>query len=104
MLFFLARRRARFTPVTAPSTPGSFSGSSTSVGYADLTWTDVTGESEYELEYGSAPSFFPLATLPPGTISYTHSITGPVDVDYRIRANNGGGRSAWSSTITVSVL
>jgi len=93
-----------FNTVTPPATPGSFSGSSTSPGYADLTWTDVVGESEYELEYGTAPSFFPLATLPAGTISYTHLITGPVDVDYRIRANNGGGPSAWSSTITVSVL
>ncbi len=73
-----------------------------------LSWSDnATNGKQQTLQRctgANCAGFVTLANLARNTISYTDStVTAGQTVRYRIRAQNGGGVSAWSNVIEVSV-
>lgn len=87
-----------FTVVSPPTTPGSFTATPVGQVEINLTWTDSTDETSYEIDYGSdGVTFFALSTPAANATSYSHGgLTAGTQVYYRIRAVNSGGNSAYA--------
>jgi len=92
-----------------PTVPGSLSAVAANSGTINLTWTDSTGETSYQLQRknGNCASLNPWAdVLPaPAMDAAAYSNTGLVPTTmyaYQLRAINAFGPSAWSNCSTVS--
>ena len=84
-----------------PPTPSGFLGAIVSPGQIDLQWTDVQGETAYELEerVPNTTTYQVLVSLGANTIARTVYVGGGTDHEYRLRAINSGGSSAPTSTV-----
>lgn len=72
-----------------------------------VTWTNVAGETRYEIERCQGVrscSFQPLVSnVPADSASYDDVVPASGAYGYRVRACNGSGCSAWAQTTLVSV-
>ncbi|MCC6931249.1 MAG: fibronectin type III domain-containing protein, partial [Gemmatimonadaceae bacterium] len=95
---------------TVPPTPVGVSATALSVSRIDVGWSDVTGETSYEVQVqgGQWPSFVPLTTLAANVTVYSHSdavnLAPGTQYCYRVRAVNATGPSAWSTTRCATTL
>jgi hypothetical protein len=92
---------------TPPAAPAGFAPSVTVGSDVTLTWFDDSdGETGYEVERGigcPAASFVLLATLPPDSEKYVDGSTEPESTyEYRVRAINESGGSAWTPVACVT--
>lgn len=74
-----------------------------------LAWTDTaTDETGFQVERCvilACPTFTPLITLPAGTVSFVDpGYTGGGTTQYRVRAVNASGASAYSNVASVSTF
>lgn len=93
-------------PPTPPSAPSNFVGVLTpTTNLPQLTWTDVSDETSYQLERRVSGGTFTLyQTLAAESVSYVDAgVVAGTTYDYRLRAVNAGGASAYSATATLSV-
>jgi len=93
--------------VIATAVPVAPTVDSTATGYHDLTpvldWGDVTGAQTYDIEYGTIDGTPEVTSLPDSTYTLPTQTPG-AEVSWRVRAVNGNGTGAWSSTWTVDIL
>ena len=86
-----------------PEAPTGLSATATGVGTVALAWTDVaTNEDGYTIQRSpaGAATWTDVTTTGPGATSHTDTaLQASTAYDYRVRAYNGGGTSAWSSTV-----
>lgn len=87
-----------------PAAPSGLTASGVSSSAIDLTWTDTsTNEQGFEIERAPAgsTSFALIASLGIDVAGYTDTgLVAETSYDYRVRAFNGAGDSAWSNTAT----
>lgn len=92
------------TPGVVPSVPATLTAVALSAIDVDLSWSDVTQETEYEVEQGSGGSggFQPIAKTPANvtTLRVTNLAPGGT-YRFRVRACNAAGCSGWTSTTTI---
>jgi hypothetical protein len=86
-----------------PSVPTGFNFTQISPGVSDVFWDTMANASSYELQW------FYWITSQWETIQNTSATlystnTGQTSIDFRVRASGVGGTSAYSSTLTVSIL
>lgn len=68
-----------------------------------LTWPGVAGATRYYLERDSGAGFVPL--IDQATADYTdRQLTAGATYSYRVKANNSGGDSPYSNTVTGTTL
>ncbi len=92
-------------PPTPPAAPSNLVANG-GPGQVSLSWTDNAGnESSYELERKRAvdASFALVATLGANTVSHIDGPLSPDDYEYRLRARNSAGPSAYSNVAPASV-
>lgn len=95
--------RSEAGSTTAPDAPTSFTAITTSSTAVDLAWSDVADEWGYELEQatdadgdGVLDGWTAVADLGADVTAYSDSgLTAGTAYQYRLRAYNGGGPSAW---------
>jgi probable HAF family extracellular repeat protein len=93
-------------PPTPPAAPAALTGTALSSSRVSLTWTDNSGnEQGFRVQRAlGAGSFVLLAELGANVTSYTDTtVKAGKTYQYRVRAFNGAGVSAWSNTIKVRV-
>jgi hypothetical protein len=86
--------------LVVPAVPGNFAALALDASSIRVTWNDVTGEGNYELErrIGSSGSWVPLITLSAGNTSFVNTGLNPnTEYFYRVKAVNAIGASAYSS-------
>jgi RHS repeat-associated protein len=91
--------------VAAPSTPAGFAASSNST-QITLTWNDVSGESDYELQRAPSSSgpWTQLGLVGQNGTSYQdNGATAGVLYWYQVRARSAVGNSGWSAAISSSL-
>jgi hypothetical protein len=85
--------------VARPKTPANFRATGKSPSTVVCTWTDVSGETSYELQgRKGGTSSWTTVKLPKNTTSYT--VTGlesSTRYEFRVRARNSSGASSWSN-------
>ena len=93
---------ANATTFGPPADPGNFNATAVSTSQINLSWSDVAGETSYELDYSTASSSGPwtaLGPLPANGTAYNHiGLPASTMHYYRLRAVNGYGNSAYVST------
>ena len=91
----------------APVAPANLSAAAASASLVNLNWADMSGdESGFEVERSAdgGATFAPLATLPAGATSHADAagLQAGGTYQYRVRAINAGGASAWSNVAVVT--
>ena len=89
--------------VFAPATPTGLSSVAAGRDMITLTWNTTTGATSYELQHRrSGSTGWSSSNIITGitTTSYTITVVAVTNWDFRIRARNIGGESAWSDFIT----
>jgi hypothetical protein len=84
---------------SAPATPTGFSATASSCGTGtiNLSWSASSGATSYTLNIDGVPTNMGTAT------SYSHtSLTAGSSHSYAVKANNSGGSSSYSSTVSAS--
>ncbi len=90
---------------TAPAAPSDLAATATSSSAIDLTWSDNSGdESGFEVERASGGSAFALvATVGADVTEWPDSgLAASTTYDYRVRAYNADGASAYSNTASAT--
>ena len=96
-------------PVSPPAAPSGLTARLTT-GAIVLTWQDnATDESAFSVERSEFTgtgwtNFVELATLPANATSYSDSSFTLTSYNYRVRASNAAGYSAYSNTATISIV
>jgi fibronectin type 3 domain-containing protein len=89
-----------------PAAPGNLSASGISASRIRLSWTrNSTNEAGFTIERaaGTTTSFATLASVAAGVTSYEDANLQPLSTfNYRVRAGNAGGSSAWSNTASAT--
>ena len=96
---------ARWAATTVPTTPGSFTAAGVSSSEVDLSWTDVTGATAYEVDRQNPDSTWTTLSnsLPDNAISYPDvSLDAGSSYTYRVKALDAGGASVATSSQTVA--
>lgn len=92
-------------PPSVPAAPSGLSASQ-SAGRIDLSWTDnATNEDNVRIErsLGGAGTWSEVATVGPNVTTYGDTgLSSSTTYDYRVRASNTTGSSAYSNTATAS--
>jgi hypothetical protein len=69
-------------------------------GSVRVTWTDLAGETGYELQSAiGTGAWGTIIAIPANTINYVDAPPMGLTAHYRLRAVNGGGPSAWAETL-----
>ncbi len=92
---------------TIPTAPSSLSATASSSTQINLTWTDsANNETGYYVELATGTgTFAQIASLGANTTSYSSiSLTASTTYNYRVRAYNAIGNSAYSNTGTAKTL
>lgn len=92
---------------SAPPVPGGLTAAAVAPGQIRLTWTDVAGETGYQLQWSLSPSFSaPVAVVRAANVtSYDHtSLPAGTLYYYRVLARNASGDSAYSPSVTARTL
>ncbi len=94
---------------SAPTAPSSLEATVTTPGTAILSWTDNSStETTFEIEISdpySSAGWEPLTTVAANTTSYSDNTLGLEGYrDYRVRATNGAGSSAFTDPLEVANL
>lgn len=88
-------------PGARPNPPSGLTATALSASRVALAWTDnATDETSYTVQRspGGANAWSAVATLSPDATSYTDTgLTSQTAYDYRVRATNAQGDSAWSN-------
>ena len=96
-------------PPSPPSAPSGLA-ATLATGAISLTWQDNSDdESSFTVERSEfTPNgwtgFVPIATLATNVTSYSDSLYTSTSYEYRVRASNSAGNSAYSNTASISVL
>ena len=92
-----------FQPPAAPSDLVATAASSSQI---DLTWTDnATDETGFEIERLDGSNWVQIATLGANTQSYSDTgLAAGTAYQYRVRATNASGDSAYSNTASATTL
>jgi hypothetical protein len=94
---------AACTVPVAPPVPSGLAVGVVSGTELGVSWTDVAGETSYELEVGPSGGPFvpvPSSPLPAGTVSYAASgLSSGVEYCFRVQASNATGPSGFSSPV-----
>ena len=94
---------AACTVPVAPPVPSGLAVGVVSDTELGVSWTDVAGETSYELEVGPSGGPFvpvPSSPLPAGTVSYAASgLSTGVEYCFRVQASNATGPSGFSSPV-----
>jgi RHS repeat-associated protein len=91
--------------VDPPGTPSGFSASATSTRIT-LSWNDVVGETDYEIQWATAQNgpWYGLGLAGQNVTSYPDDRASAGTIYwYQIRARNSTGNSAWSSPISAAL-
>jgi hypothetical protein len=82
---------------TAPATPTGLAATVISSSQIDLSWNASTGATSYDLERDG------IAVNVGTSLTYSHTGLSPSTThNYRVRANNANGSSAWSSIVSAT--
>lgn len=94
-------------PPQPPLAPTSLAASLTGTQQVTLTWVDnATNETGYTVErrVSATPTFATIATLGSNIATYVDSTVAlATSYDYRVRAFNAAGNSAYSNIVTIAV-
>ena len=95
------------TNATAPAAPSSLTATAASSTQINLSWTDnSTNEEGFRIERcqdAGCTTFVEIATVGAGVVSYSNTgLTAATTYQYRVRAYNSGGNSAYSNTATAT--
>ncbi|MGF1632303.1 MAG: fibronectin type III domain-containing protein [Phycisphaerae bacterium] len=92
------------TVLTVPATPTGLAASATSPTTILLSWSDVTGESGYQLERSAdgLNNWSLLATVAANGTSYEDVVSPEATWHYRVRAANASGASAYSAVVSAT--
>jgi PKD repeat protein len=96
-------------PASPPAAPSGLT-ARLGTGAILLTWQDnATDETAYSVERSEFTgtgwtSFVPRATLPAGATTYSDTSYALTSYNYRVRASNSAGYSAYSNTATISIV
>src|SRR5262249_38358693 len=82
-----------------PAVPGGLTASAVSTTQINLAWSDVAGETGFKIERSlDGVNWAQVATTAAGVTSYQDTaLNGGTTYDYRVRATNAGGDSAYSN-------
>jgi ELWxxDGT repeat protein len=86
--------------VTAPAVPGNFVATASSPSQIDLSWSNVTGETGYEVDWSldGTSNWQSVGLISADTTSVAHSsLSASTTYYYRIRALNSAGASAYTN-------
>ena len=93
-------------PVTLPAAPSALAAAAVSAGQVNLTWTDNSNnESGFKIERrtGTTGTWAQVATVAAGTTSWQDTgLTALTRYDFRIRAYNSAGDSAYSGVASAT--
>jgi len=93
-------------PPTIPVTPSSLTATAASASSINLQWADNSpDETGFKIERapGTTGSFTQIDTVGAGVTSYSNSgLTGSTTFQYRVRAYNTAGNSAYTNTATAT--
>jgi fibronectin type 3 domain-containing protein len=94
-------------PAPIPGAPQSLSSSSNTSGQIVLTWTPVDGLAarfHVERQIGGTGAFTEIAVVPVPAITFTDTgVTAGISYQYRVRAENDYGFSAYSAVVTGTI-
>lgn len=92
------------TPDVPPLAPYDLSATATGSSGVSLAWTDgSSNESGFEIERGEGGPWTPVGFVPTNTTHFSDGgLTAESPYDYRVRACNTEGCSAWSSEATAT--
>jgi chitodextrinase len=89
-----------------PAVPANLAATAVSATQVNLTWSNVTGETGFELQKSSTSTagFVTIANLAADVLTFSDvTVTGHSTVYYQIRSIGAGGApSAWSSFVSVT--
>ena len=91
--------------VTPPAAPSGLTGTARSATTIDLTWNDEsTTETAFHVERAtSGGAFVEIAVMGAGIVRFSDtSVAASITYQYRVRARNSGGFSAYSNIATVT--
>ncbi|MDZ7303603.1 MAG: fibronectin type III domain-containing protein [candidate division KSB1 bacterium] len=92
----------------APTAPSSLTATPVSNTQIDLAWTDnATNETGFKIErkLSSEVTYTQIDTVAANVTSYSNTgLTGNTAYDYRVRAYNAGGHSAYSNVASATTL
>ena len=83
-----------------PDPPSNLSATAASSSRIDLQWSDnSTNETEFKVERSIGGPFVTIATVSAGATTYSNTgLSDSTTYDYRVRAHNSSGSSAYSNT------
>jgi hypothetical protein len=91
---------------TAPAAPSGLGASAASSSSINLNWSDnASNETGFEIQYKASSSSTWLALATKGSNATSHTATGLLAntaYDFRVRATNSVGASAWSNTASAT--
>lgn len=93
-------------PSTAPAAPANLTAAAAAATIVNLSWSDSSNESYYILERSSGGGAYTQVAAPGAGITTYQDINllAATSYTYRIRAVNGAGQSANSTTATAATL
>lgn len=91
-------------PPTLPNAPSSLTATATSSSTIALNWTDNSSdETGFRVERDSGSGYVEITTTGPGATSIVDAaLVGSTTYNYRVRATNGAGDSAFSNTASAT--
>jgi subtilisin family serine protease len=94
------------TPVSPPAAPTLNTASAASSSQINLTWSNVTGETEYHIYRSSGGSSFTIVgTVAADVTSYSNTgLAASTAYTYLVRAFNSGGESVDSNQLSATTL
>ena len=94
-----ASAKTNAVTVAAPTTPTKLAAGSATASSLNVTWTAVSGATSYKLEAQIGGTWTTIYTGSNASFSHT-GLTAGTSYSYRISAENAGGFSAVSATVT----
>jgi hypothetical protein len=94
---------ASVTLPAAPAAPSNLRVTAVTQSTVSLAWNDNSAnETEFEIQYRLGGAAWQTAAIvPANTTVYLNAGWSPnFTIQYRVRARNTGGNSAWSNTVT----